>query len=180
MMRFSEYVGGRVDAFGAMPMPYGSTWNAMRVPLIDVLIELAGEKPKAEQPHALAWSKTRAGERVSAVCAECATFDEAPTLPKIRATWRMLFPPLSAAKDCPYCDGDNWVSQEGPFGLTAAQPCNHTGQVNESLGLVMTSRQMARYAQEMAAAEKRGLSWRESDALKRHATPKTEFVGGEK
>ena len=46
----------------------------------------------------------------------------------------------------------------------------------ESLGLVMSSRQMARYAQEMALAEKSGAAWRESEAFQKHTTQKTQFA----
>ena len=154
-MKFIDYVADQVEIFGGMPMPRGTTWKDMKRPMIDLLIELSREKPNAEQAHSLAWSKTLAGSRVFLICRNASAYDEAPTLPVIRTDWRTMFPPVASSKSCPYCHGDNWVTGDGSFGLTAAQPCDHTGNVNQNLGISLTSRQIDRYAQEMAEAEKR-------------------------
>ena len=169
-MKFVQFVTAQMEPFGGMPVGFGMKYDDMRKPLSDLLIELSGEKPLAEQPTALAWAKTRPGDRVASVCRECATFDEVPTVAIIRGVWRTMFPPAATSKNCPYCHGDNWVTGDGPHGLTAAQPCDHTGNLNPNLGIVLSARENERYAQEAEEARKRGEEWRASPAFQKHIT----------
>jgi len=65
------------------------------------------------------------------------------------------------AKQCPYCYGDNWITTDGPFGLSAAQPCRHDGNVNQTLGPVMAPALERRYSAEDAESHERRIAWLE-------------------
>lgn len=113
-MKFSEFVEGRMEPFAAMKPPNGCLYQDMAKPLRDLLIELAGIRPAQTMSSMLAWLGTTEGDRVSAVCRECATFDEVPALLALRATWHRMFPPsLNIAKPkCEYCGGSGWEVRE--------------------------------------------------------------------
>lgn len=61
----------------------------------------------------------------------------------------------SRAKACPHCMGDGWISVDGPYGLTSAQPCDHTGRINPNLGLRLSAAQMHQYREEQRTAGER-------------------------
>jgi len=72
-------------------------------------------------------------------------------------------PASSAAKerrrDCPYCRGEGWRTVDGPFGLSAAYPCNHTAAGDPRMGVKIDPALGARYMQEARQADTRREAW---------------------
>lgn len=170
-MKFIEYVARQMEPFGGMNAPNGQLYATMRKPLADCLIGLSGESEATQMVSAQSWSATRPGERVAAVCRECATFEECPTITIVRAVWERLFPKADgSARKCRQCNGDNFVSRDGPHGLTYAIPCDHGGQFNDP-GMTLGARQSAKYHQEGEDAKAREIMWRNSESFRKGCTP---------
>jgi len=56
-------------------------------------------------------------------------------------------------KACLFCNGDGWRTVDGPYGTSAAFPCDHTGKPNERLGVRMSAAVEAHYRDEALAVE---------------------------
>ena len=55
-----------------------------------------------------------------------------------------------AREICEYCHGDNFVSRDQPYGLSAAIPCDHTGNFPGNLGVKLAPATEAMYKLERA------------------------------
>jgi hypothetical protein len=174
-MKFHEFVLKQMEPFGGMAVPGGQIFANMLKPIAELLIELSGERKDAVQSSALAWSATTPGERVAAVCRECATYSEVPTLVIIRAVWEQLFPRRRPGQKCQICHGDNFVSRDGTNGLTYAVPCDHSGYFHDP-GMTLSSTQTQKYSEERARAQKSQDEWLESEAYRKIHAPQSEII----
>lgn len=65
----------------------------------------------------------------------------------------------STLRACPICQGDGWVSVDGPHSTTAAVPCNHSGEIPPNLGVVMPASVSRMYLRDQAMGDARRAAW---------------------
>lgn len=65
----------------------------------------------------------------------------------------------STLRACPICQGDGWVSVDGPHSTTAAVPCNHSGEIPSNLGVVMPASVSRMYLRDQAMGDARRAAW---------------------
>ena len=164
-MTFREFLSDRIDThLGSIrPAEYsGQTLERMVPAYLAVLVELAAPESKSQTTR-LAWMATQAGERANAVLAAFAESPDAvlPTAPEIRSCWARNWPSEAreTLRGCPGCGGNGWNSVEGPYGASAAYPCDHTGRQNERMGVAISPAVEEHYRQEAVAAQRRRAAW---------------------
>ena len=57
----------------------------------------------------------------------------------------------SFRRDCPHCHGDGWRIVDGPYGTSAAYPCNHTAAGDPRMGVPMPRAAESMYQREAQA-----------------------------
>lgn len=66
---------------------------------------------------------------------------------------------LAASRACKWCNGDGHRSVDGPYGLSAAYPCDHRGGIPYGKGLAIPASLQRMYAVEQADGEARRRAW---------------------
>lgn len=64
------------------------------------------------------------------------------------------------SKECRYCGGENWRVVLGPYGTSAAYPCNHTADGDSRMGVRIPHVVESHYRQEAIRAVDSEAEWR--------------------
>jgi hypothetical protein len=119
------------------------------------LLMMAIEKNSRSQAHAQlvvdTWiERSREWPKPSDIAQLCAELDDPDNLAK------------QARQACEWCNGDGWREVQGPYGLTAAYPCDHKGSGPGNLGVKLSPAENTRYREGAIRADAAGEEWRKS------------------
>ncbi len=73
--------------------------------------------------------------------------------------------------NCPHCHGEGMISVDGPFGISAALTCDHTGNFGNK-GVRIPAAVQSHYMREFREAEERRAAWDTNPANPLNRTPR--------